>query len=302
MKKQILLISLMVFSIQSLIAQDAEVAQPSWWQQKQEQAYGTGQKGWEKTKEGIAWIKANPKKAAALGLGAAVMIGTGVYGVKRRMRKLTEAQYEQTLPEWVKKGRAERERLRQDWVVTNPMFLAALNSSLDWLKDYLSSNKVLIALYHFERSDENLTKFLEAARGIRGAEYTDTFAGAFKAAEFEGYSPFSAVTISTNKTPEQKRELIGELLTIGVQPTQKDCMLSKLEFWERTESIKQQALANLGPEWTQRPYEVTLQTDVYTMRGLPPEILREIVSFVPEEEPLIPREYCEFSPGGEQKE
>ncbi len=75
--KQSLLMIVSLFSLQSLQAQDMRMS----WADAQQKLYGYGQTGLEKTKAFGRWIKANPKKAAALGL-TAVGLGVGAYRLK----------------------------------------------------------------------------------------------------------------------------------------------------------------------------------------------------------------------------
>ena len=299
MKKQILLISLMVFSIQSLIAQDAEVAQPSWWQQKQEQAYGIGQTGWEKTKKGIAWIKENPKKAAAIGLGAAALVGTGVYGLRRRRRTPKVLEARRKVPNYVVKARKIREQLRQQVIsfytgrfqttIEPPLFV--------FTNIYEGKSPQDIDLDEVGYYGD-ITFFLKELPSYRVPFSVSQYGFYDVRSPAEAHSLISVALISPKE--EKKEDRINELVSYGVRLTDDDKKLLALYNWEKSTSVQKAMYTALLPgekaiiPTAQMTPEVRKKIEegrVAPIRILPPELHKFISKFT--EEPLETEEGLE---------
>ena len=88
--KKFLMICCGLISVVSLIAQDTIKKTPHWWQAPRKKADDLSQKGWEYIKRGGRWVKKNPKKAAAIGVGTASVLGLGYTSWPKKSLKDSE--------------------------------------------------------------------------------------------------------------------------------------------------------------------------------------------------------------------
>lgn len=270
MKKQILLITVLFLSIH-INAQDEQGILA----RTQEQLYGLGQAGWEKAQKLGTWIKEHPKEAAALGLGAVAVGAAGVYGWRRGLRRKAE------VPEWVKEMREDKQKLQKKLTVRNRFYFPP--TSFLHFSMITQPETVIKLLYNFKKTDWDLDDTINSALLLKGSQ-NKAFKNLFKSVQIDDYSAFSAVIVSHNKSLEYKKELIEKLLKMGVVPTEKDCQLSKLDQWERRPREQKEL------EFITHGVEVK---KIKTKPIFPTEMLKEIGSHL-EEEPLIPREYCDI--------
>ncbi len=267
MKKQNLLIIVSLFSLQSLQAQNARMS----WADAKSQAYGYGQTGWEKTKEGLQWIKEHPTDAAALGLLVGMyVVGLAATGGIVAADVISRKRLKQSnVPKKLEEAKTIRSALLDKIPVfashtKDPALSAFFNSfygESDHSDQYYSVTD--LKYFNFDVGNNQVSKKnnVETSKGL---------------------SVIGAAIISQKE--EGKEERIEELLSHGVKLTDDDKKLLALYNWEKNiperkgihEALRTGVKEELQPKMTEEQIQQIQEGEINPIHFLPPET-RELI-------------------------